>query len=135
MFSQSVPTVAMEKSMAALWQRMQLIQHNNANEDTPGYIAKRLAFEDILREEMDPMRKTRAKSLIKDADGRAIDRINDLEPYEYETDATVLRADGNNVDILAEQNALTKVQYQYQALSQKVSGYYSNLNYVITGRR
>jgi flagellar basal-body rod protein FlgB len=125
----------MEKSMNVLWQRMQTIQHNIANEDTPGYIAKRLAFEDILREEMDPIRKTRAPSRIYGSDERMVDRINNLEPIEYETDATIIRADGNNVDILAEQLQLTKVLDQYQALAQKVTGHYSNLNYVITGRR
>jgi flagellar basal-body rod protein FlgB len=125
----------MEKAMELVWQRAQLIQHNIANEDTPGYIAKRLAFEDILRDEMDPMKKTRAESRIKNSKERQIEEISELMGVEYETDATIMRADGNNVDILAEQQALTKAEYQYQALAQKVSGYYTNLNFVITGRR
>jgi flagellar basal-body rod protein FlgB len=135
MFTQSVNSAAMEKTMSVLWQRQQTILHNIANEDTPGYIANRLSFEEILAAEMNPIRKTRAESRIPGSKEERIERINNLQPVEYKTDATVMRADGNNVDILAEQNALTKVQYQYQALAQKVTGYYQNLKYVITGSR
>lgn len=130
MFLQSVSTAAMEKALSATWQKKQLIDTNLANEDTPGYKAKRLHFEALLQNEMDNM--SRSRSLSR-RDG--VERIAGVTPRVYQQIGTMARADGNNVDKLAEQTELARVQLQYQALAQKVSGYYSTLKYAISGGR
>lgn len=131
MFLQSVSDAAMEKSLSALWQRAQLITHNIANEDTPGYKAKRLSFEQTLSAEIRAVRNARGTQ------GReqAIQRLNNVAPRVYEDTGTIGRADGNNVDVTAEQIEMARVQLQYQALSQKLSGRYSTLKYAISGGR
>lgn len=136
MFLRSLNTAAMEKALDATWQRMQTVNTNIANEDTPGYKTKRLAFEDILDNELKSVERMRSSRLNGGGLSRreAVGRIDNVRPVEYQQLDTVTRADENNVDILAEQAELTRLQYQYQALTQKVSGYYANLKFAITGR-
>lgn len=130
MFLQSLSTAALEKAFSATWQRAQIISNNIANEDTPGYKAKRLDFEQMLDSEIRSIKNTRGS-------GRqyGISRLNNLTPRVYEDRSTTKRADGNNVDINAEQIELARVQLQYQALSQRISGYYTNIKYAISGGR
>lgn len=130
MFLQSVSTAAMEKATSALWQRMQMISTNIANQDTPGYKAKRLDFESVLQSELSTVKNSQSISRQQ-----AVDRIAAVTPQVYDETRTVTRADGNNVDILAEQAELARAQFQYQALTQKVSGYYATLKYAISGGR
>ena len=131
MFLQSVNTAAMEKALSALWERNQLIQTNIANEDTPGYKAKRLSFETALQTELEQLDRSKRRTTRREA----VERIDGLRPVVYSQLDTITRADGNNVDILAEQIELSRLQFQYQALTQKVSGYYSTLRNAITGGR
>ena len=130
MFLQSVSPAAMEKATSALWQRMQMISTNIANQDTPGYKAKRLDFESVLQSELSTVKNSQSISRQQ-----AVDRIAAVTPQVYDETRTVTRADGNNVDILAEQAELARAQFQYQALTQKVSGYYATLKYAISGGR
>lgn len=130
MFLQSLSIAAMEKALSATWQRQQLINQNVANEDTPGYRAKRLDFETELNRQINLLRNSRNGSRKA-----GLEQIGRVEPQVYEDTSTIGRADGNNVDITAEQVEMTKVIYQFQALSQKVSGYYSTLKYAISGGR
>lgn len=130
MFLQSVNNIAMESALNAIWKRSQLIAGNIANEDTPGYKAKRLGFESLLANELDQISRDR-----KIGRREAVNRLSDLEPVVYEQTNTIARADGNNVDVLAEQAEYSRVQLQFQALSQRVSSYYTTLQYAISGGR
>lgn len=132
MFTQSVSSAALEKALSATWQRRNVITHNIANEDTPGYKAQRLDFEGVLAGEVNNLRRGRAGVGVKEA---GIKRLETIQPKVYEDTSTVGRADGNNVDILAEQIELARVEYQYQALSQRVGSHYSTLQYAISGGR
>lgn len=125
----SVSTTAMEKAMSALWQRQRVINHNIANEDTPGYKAKRLEFESYLSREIAAVRRDNLPT--RDA----ISRIGVLGAREYELEGLTGRADENNVDLDSEYIEMARVQLQYGALQQKVNGYYSTLQYVIGGGR
>lgn len=130
MFLKSAASTAMEKALSGTWQRAQIINHNIANEDTPGYKAKRVAFENVLQNEIQSQRNMRNLSKRD-----AVSRLEKLTPTVYADESTIGRADGNNVDINAEQIELARVQMQYQALTQRVMGYYSTLKYAISGGR
>lgn len=129
MFEMSVPNAMLEKAASAAWQRGQVIVGNIANEDTPGYKAKRLAFESLLQKEMKVMTNVTAFG-----GGNTVERINAVKPYVYEDRGTLGRADGNNVDIDSENMELARLQIQYNAMIAKISGHYSTLSYVITGK-
>lgn len=130
MFLQSSSSAALEKALDATWQRMNVISHNISNEDTPGYKAKRLNFESQLAAEIRKLQNTNNGNRQS-----TLDRLNHLQPQVYEDRSTIGRADGNNVDILAEQTELGRTVLYYQALSQRVSGHYSLLKYAISGGR
>ena len=130
MFQTSVSAAMMEKSLSGLWQRQQLIAHNIANEDTPGFKAKRLAFEDALRREINSASRVTAISRQK-----MIERVEGVSPKVYEDKATATRTDGNNVDKLNEQIEQARVQIQYNALQRKINAHYSTLKYAINGGR
>jgi len=127
----SVSSAIMEKSMAALWQRAQLITHNIANEDTPGYKAKRLEFEGALRSAL-KSNNMKTSAMSKPAQ---LSRINSLQPIVYTDESHQVRIDGNNVNIDSEQMELARVQLQYQAVRDRVNSHYTQLKYAISGGR
>ena len=131
----STTSAALESSLAALWKRTGVISHNIANEDTPGYKAKRIAFEDSLARAIAGIESGRESKLSTISREDAYTRIATVKHEEYELEGLATRADGNNVDIINEQAELARVQIQYQAVRQRISGYYSNLQYAINGGR
>ncbi|MCL2033863.1 MAG: flagellar basal body rod protein FlgB [Oscillospiraceae bacterium] len=126
----SVKSATMERSLSALWQRAQLISHNIANEDTPGYKAKRLAFENILQKEIHSARSSKNMSRSQKAA-----KISGAQSVIYDLKHLSGRADGNNVVLDNEHIELARVQLQYQALRDKINGHYANLKYAISGGR
>lgn len=125
-------SAALESSLAAQWKRMGTIAGNIANEDTPGYKAKRISFEDSLSSELS---KIQGMRLSGEERAKAYKDIMGLEAVEYNLENFEGRADGNNVDLINEQAELARVQIQYQALRQRVSSYYSSVQYAINGGR
>jgi flagellar basal-body rod protein FlgB len=125
----SKSNAVLESALRGLWQRQRAILHNIANEDTPGFRAKRVEFESILQREIISARRD---GLSK---RDSVRRLGTVAPMEYEQGGTPGRADGNNVDIDSEYLELARVQIQYEAVQQRINGYYSNLRYVITGGR
>ena len=129
MFLGSASNTALEKALSGLWQRSRAIAHNIANQDTPGYKAKRVDFESHLRREIEAARRgsTPARETVS--------RLRGTEVREYELQGQSVRIDGNNVEIDSEFIEQARLQIQYNAVMQKVNGYYSNLKYVISGGR
>ncbi|MDL2232237.1 flagellar basal body rod protein FlgB [Ruminococcaceae bacterium OttesenSCG-928-L11] len=125
----SVYNTAMEKAMSALWERQQTISHNIANEDTPGYKAKRIEFESMLKTEMDSILRNSVPKR------ESISRLRNTTTREYELGGLAGRVDGNSVDLDSEYIEMARTRYQYYALEQKVAGHYTNLKYVINGGR
>ncbi len=86
------------------------ILHNIANLDTPGYKAKKVSFENVL----------------KDEGGKY-----DLKA-EIESDKTAsIRADGNNVNIDTESLKLYDNYIRQLYLFQKISGRMSSIRYIL----
>ena len=100
----------MRSSLEGLSVQQQVILHNLANLDTPGYKAKYVSFEDTLK-------------------GMG-DRY-DLKAHVITDEATSIRPDGNNVDADTESLKLYQNYVQQLALYQKISGQFTNLRYVL----
>lgn len=96
--------------------RHRVIAQNVANVNTPGYKRLEVAFESDL-----------AKALAASPGGTAV------RPRVVEGDGPE-RVDGNNVDIDAEMNALTKNALLYQAATQIIASRVSTLRSAISGR-
>ncbi len=108
-----------EKGLNALWLRQRVISSNLANIDTPGYKARSVEFEDILK------RAVNKKGEVSEH------KLNTLAPRIRENTSSALREDGNNVDAGAENIELARLQIQYDFLSRAVSGELARMKYVI----
>ena len=130
MFSNSLQAAAMERSLSALWQKQQLIAHNIANNETPEYKAKRLSFETVFQKELLQVQKDKELTAREKAQ-----QIRAVRSQVYEDESVAIRADGNNVDVVAEQIEFTRAQLQYDALQQRINRHYKTLQYAISGGR
>ncbi|MCI9405341.1 MAG: flagellar biosynthesis protein FlgB [Oscillospiraceae bacterium] len=110
MFFDSKQFAVMRGGLEGLAIQQQTILHNLANLDTPGYKARSVSFENVL----------------KDSKNRY-----DLKAHIYTDDATSIRPDGNNVDADTESLKLYQNYVQQLYLYQKISGQFSNLRYVM----
>lgn len=120
-----------EKALDASWLRNEVIAHNIANVDTPGYKKKTVAFEEYFNDYRNEM-------LLKGPEvKRVIDQASEIEP-KVRTDYSKLstRLDGNNVDIEAEMALMAKNTIKYNTLIQRISGSFRSIKTVINeGRR
>lgn len=130
MIFETSKSAAMERSLSALWQRNQMISTNLANVDTPGYKAKKLAFEGMLQHELRSVEK--ATSMTR---SEKVARVSATQTHVYNDPTLSVRADGNNVNPDNEQIELARTQLQYQALRDKIKGHYTSLKYAISGGR
>lgn len=110
MFLDSKQFAAMESSLDALSIQQKMILHNIANVETPGYKTKSVTFEDALQGASDKY---------------------DFKAKIVTEDNTSMRTDGNNVDTDTESMKLYQNYIQQLYLYQKMSGQFSNLQYVL----
>jgi flagellar basal-body rod protein FlgB len=138
-FLDNVKFNLMQKTLDATWQRIVTISDNVSNIDTPGYKAKRMEFENILRNKINgvekPLHSDRLRQKVfprKFGEENTLDSVN---PVIYTDPSTQMRVDGNNVDIDHEtlEYARTKIQYDY--LIRKMSDEYALVRYAITEGR
>ena len=115
MFYDSLAFQAMRSSLNGLAIEQNIILHNLANYETPGYKAKSVKFEDVLKE-----------SSRKDGSGRY-----DFKATVFEQEDTTMRPDGNNVDSDVESLNLYENYVQTLYLYQKISGQFTNMNYIL----
>lgn len=105
------------KGLAA---RHQVISSNIANVDTPGYSAKQLDFESMLKNTLNgttshvSMAKTNKMHLDADTSFSSFYATNNRSGGTY-------REDGNNVDIDTELIDMSETAIKYQAISQELS--------------
>ncbi len=119
------------RGMDASWKRNEVIMHNIANNDTPGFKRSALAFEEHYRAALEgesdfTLKRTREKHIDI---GTANDSLISVTRDESET----MRMDGNNVDIEKEMSDLTSNVIYYQTLQKKVSSELSQLSIAIKG--
>ena len=110
-----------KKVLDCLWQKQIVISDNMANVETPGYKAKYVTFEDELQQ-----RISIAKGKGRDAVRAGIEGTR-ANIHLSQNEST--RADGNNVNMDAEQieQAKTTLHYNYmvKALNDDISRYRS----------
>lgn len=106
------------KSLNALWERANAISDNIANNDTPGYKAKYVDFEDKLTSAMSGNSLTQSQ-------------LDSVEPVEGETDGTY-GSDSNGVDMEDQMIELTRNQMQYSYMERSVN---DNLSMLLSAAR
>lgn len=119
----------LKKSLDYTWAKKTVITDNIANYDTPGYKAKYITFEDRLKNNIDSLK---SKPFIKRSDIQ--NEIDKTKIEIHKSNNQSLRADGNNVDMEAENIELSRTQLQYQALTKQINDQFTRLRTVIDGR-
>ena len=116
--------------------RMDVIGNNIANVNTPNYKRKDIQFESFLEK---ALRDDGSSIIGKRTDEKhfQIGRENKLDGVEanfIEENSTVMRFDGNNVDIEKEKVEQTKNNIRYQFATNKISSSFSLLRSVIRNK-
>lgn len=132
----------LEQSMKAAGLRQQVLANNIANVNVPGFQASEVTFEDQLREAMTGQQTPDTGLQGLTADPRHI-AINPprvaavaVQPQVVPASTGVMRQDGNNVDIEAEQAKLAANQLWYQSLVRSVQDEFNRLRTaILEGRR
>jgi len=128
-------TKILGKALDATWLRNEVISHNIANVDTPGFKRNTVSFEAELSDALSKRgvsgKRTRENHM--DIGRIAVERIR---PQVQQSAGTAMREDGNNVDIDAEMAALANNTVMYHYLVQKVTREFQRIrNVVMEGRR
>ena len=96
--------------------RARVIANNVANQNTPGYTRKTVAFEELLQ-----------RSMEMGGDPRAV------APQVLEDHTTPARPDGNNVTLESELNAMRENRLLYEAYTTILYGQFELLRAGISG--
>lgn len=130
LFSNSIDLT--QKSLDYLWKKQGIISENISNQDTPGYKAKFLTFEDelknrLVREQNSDIRennglKRNFAEIIGDTDFK-------LNVPENES----VRMDENNVNTDAEYVELARASLQYQYSVRAISDEFARIRSAIKG--
>jgi len=120
------PTMmALAKTLDAASLRQQVIAHNMANANTPGFKRSVVAFEEALQRAME-----------KGSKCKSVGRIKEVRPQVVRDNTTSMRVDGNNVDIESEMALLALNTLTYHAVIRRLSSRFASAHYVIhEGRR
>ena len=106
-------TRSLESALDASYLRGEVIQHNIANVDTPGYKACRVEFESLLQEAQKSSGSAAVQAQVTQDDGAS------------------MRLDGNNVDVEKEMGALAKNKLWYDTLVRQLNENYTRLRMCI----
>lgn len=106
-----------EQGLNVMWSKMQVIEQNLVNENTPKYNCKYLEFSGILRD------KLRANGSVKKELSLAQRIITDYTTND--------EADRNNVDHDTQAADLAKTQIQFNALIEQMNGSFARIRSAI----
>jgi flagellar basal-body rod protein FlgB len=128
-------TKVLEKALDATWLRNEVISHNIANVDTPGFKKSSVRFEDEL--EAAVLKRSvsgrRTRENHKSIGRLSVDRV---KPEIFTPSGIAMREDGNNVDIDAEMAALANNTVMFNYLVQKITREFHRIrNVILEGRR
>lgn len=108
-------TISMaNKSLDYLWRKMEVVQNNLANVNTPGYKKKAVSFEEIFDNRL------RAASMVKDRKQMKA-AISGADYFVYTPYDSSARIDENNVNADVEETELARTSLHYQYLLQTVT--------------
>ncbi|MBT2657828.1 flagellar basal body rod protein FlgB [Bacillus sp. ISL-18] len=113
--------------------RQQVISNNLANAETPGYKAKQVVFEDILKQHLANQTnfvgtRTNPRHIVI---GQPTDGIT---AKMVENTDTVMQNNGNNVDPDAEMTEMGKNALWYYTLTEQLNSEFQQLSIAIKGR-
>ncbi len=122
----------LERGMKAAELRQQVIAHNLANVNTPGFKRSEVAFESMLKRELygDP---EGTLPLVRTHDRHLpIGHLKTRANAKIEMDkTTTMRVDKNNVDVDIEMASLAKNQIYYNALTNQLSGHIKKIKSIL----
>ena len=123
----------MQRGMDAAWMRQDVISHNIANNDTPGFKAQHVEFESMLQSALTGEGATLQGAVTHKKHipfGGSPDpsqvRPVTLTDYHYE-----IRMDENNVDVDHQMAEMAANYVRYSAFQTQVTGAFSRLKTVI----
>ncbi|QGH34530.1 flagellar basal body rod protein FlgB [Gracilibacillus salitolerans] len=118
----------LENSLQYASVKNKTIAHNISNADTSNYKAKKVQFNDVLKNELSNQfqaTRTNERHIPFSSDGSNINITTDR--------STMYNHNGNNVDIDKEMTELAKNQIYYQGLVDRMNGKFNSLQSVIRG--
>jgi flagellar basal-body rod protein FlgB len=126
----------LQSALGASSLRQQVTSNNLANSEVPGYKAKQVMFEDILKRKL--ANQDQANFVGKRTDSRHI-LIGDSSYIPtaqiLEKTDTVMQNNGNNVDVDLEMTNMGKNALWYNSLTKQLNNQFQELSIAITGRR
>lgn len=125
---------AFERSLDFRSMRHNILTTNVSNADTPGFKAKDVRFENILRRALE---RDRGIALARTnpnhiEGGSRIDILSSAEPDIVKTESPIASFDGNTVSVDAEMYKLTENSLLYQSETDVLARLYSGLRYAVT---
>ncbi|WP_161878922.1 flagellar basal body rod protein FlgB [Alkalibacterium sp. MB6] len=116
----------LKNALDASSMRQEMISSNISNVNTPGYKAKRVEFESVLRDSMDgtSMRSTHSKHY-------GVNDLSSVSPAIKAQEGNRINENGNNVAIDTEMAELSANAIYYQALTTQMGNHYSMIRSVL----
>lgn len=119
----------MQRVLDSSWFRHEILAGNVANSETPGYKAKRLNFEDYLKQEIKPR-------MVMATTNPLHVQASNQHTMAISQDRSSVTPDGNSVDIDKEMAEVSANALYYTAISRQLASQFSLLRKAITeGRR
>ncbi|MDD2218323.1 MAG: flagellar basal body rod protein FlgB [Eubacteriales bacterium] len=129
MIGDSYALAILQRAMDGTWQKQRAIANNIANQETPGYKAVRVSFEESLQSEVAKIQESAASAReIK----RGISDVLQAEIKVQKDYSTSERLDGNNVNADVENIEMARTQIQYQYLTRSMTDMFSRMRYAIS---
>ena len=136
---QSTQVSILQKALSAASLRHKVISNNIANVNTPKFKRSEVSFEDQLATAMDS-KSTSGSTLLARTHERHLPlqaksqtSVLNVEPTVNAITANSFRTDDNNVDIDSEMAGLAKNNIYYNAVTDQISKYFSNIKSAING--
>jgi flagellar basal-body rod protein FlgB len=122
------------RGLSASWLRNSVIQNNIANIETPGFKASGVEFESILARALQGQgfNATTTHPMHRDVGSGNLDNI---QPRVFQRNDLSMRADGNNVDIEAENVRLAQNSLYYNTIMEKLNSEIRRLRSAISEGR
>lgn len=125
-----------EKGLNAYSKRSEALANNIANVNTPKYKRQDVNFEGLLQRALD--QESGTISGIRTNSGHieinSVDRIENIESEIIQETNTIMRNDGNNVDMEKEQAEFAKNNLRFQFATTRISQDFSLIKSMIKGK-
>lgn len=128
----------LHEALNGLSARQRITADNLANADTPNFRGREVVFEAQLQQKIKQRKAEQAERMQISFEGAYTHpehmplNLPDDQPMAVYTVKGQMRNDGNGVDLEQENTRLAQAQIAYQAVTQVLSGRYSQLKYVIS---